>query len=541
MKLSVARRLLLGFMSILLLLVLNNAYVFSLIGKIDRDVNQIVEVNSAQLLEAVSLLYEVQGVRMLTRQIILDKTPEDAAKTTERYQDARTKVQAHVNTLQQLFSRPEWPASEQELALMKQITDMLPEVLSNSQKTFDLVKQGDKDAAISNNKGVLGKYNTTVQELVKLETQLSTATAQANYAERDTAKSLLLGITVGVLLLCLVLAWLISRSITRPLKEMQHFIQDLAQHYNLTRRMPVKRDDEIGQSLSSLNTLLDALQASMQQLGRIGSHVTGSATSLSTASGELSSNSHQLSSAASSMAAGVEQVTVSINHVAAQADICDETARQAGGMAGSGGTVIENTISSITGIAQDVRQSAQQIEALQARTASINAVVNVIQDIADQTNLLALNAAIEAARAGEMGRGFAVVADEVRKLAERTGNSTREIISTVNAIQQETHATVETMQNTVRRVDDSVRHANAASEAIEHIRTHADRVVEQVSSISVSMREQSSASNMMAQQVERVAQMSEESSALAQNTADEGARLGALSQELDAAISRYRV
>jgi methyl-accepting chemotaxis protein len=276
-------------------------------------------------------------------------------------------------------------------------------------------------------------------------------------------------------------------------------------------------------------------------LHRIGRDVTGSASELSTASGELSKAAYHVSSAASSMAAGVEEVTVSISHVADRTSECDQTAREAGHMAVTGGEVIESTIRSINQIAADVRVSAEQIESLKERTANINAVVNVIKDIADQTNLLALNAAIEAARAGDLGRGFAVVADEVRKLAERTSNSTKEIIATVAAIQNEANTTVMTMQQTVRQVDQGVQRAQEASEAIANIRLNADKVVEQVSEISNSMREQSAASTMMAQQVEQVAQMSEESSSVAQNTADEGARLRQLSVDLGAAIANYRV
>jgi methyl-accepting chemotaxis protein len=140
-----------------------------------------------------------------------------------------------------------------------------------------------------------------------------------------------------------------------------------------------------------------------------------------------------------------------------------------------------------------------------------------------------------------LGRGFAVVADEVRKLAERTSNSTTEIIATVAAIQNEANTTVMTMQQTVRQVDQGVQRAQEASGAISNIRLNADKVVEQVSEISNSMREQSAASTMMAQQVEQVAQMSEESSSVAQNTADEGARLRQLSADLSAAIANYRV
>ena len=353
------------------------------------------------------------------------------------------------------------------------------------------------------------------------------------------SSSLILGTVL--LLLAGLLGFLISQSITKPLIALRQFLQNLGNNYDFTQRMTVTNQDEIGDSLTALNGLLDTLQGSLQKLHRIGRDVTGSASQLSTASGELSKAAYQVSSAASSMAAGVEEVTVSISHVADRTGECDQTAREAGNMAVTGGEVIESTIRSINQIAADVRVSAEQIESLKERTANINAVVNVIKDIADQTNLLALNAAIEAARAGDLGRGFAVVADEVRKLAERTSNSTKEIISTVAAIQNEANATVLTMQQTVRQVDQGVQRAQEASQAITSIRQNADQVVQQVSEISDSMREQSAASSMMAQQVEQVAQMSEESSSVAQNTANEGTRLRQLSDELGTAIARYRV
>lgn len=352
-----------------------------------------------------------------------------------------------------------------------------------------------------------------------------------------------LSLTFGLLLFAVIciIGVMIGRSIVNPLNGMRQFVVQLGTDYDFTRRMTVTHHDEIGESLEAINGLINTLQTSLQQLNRIGRDVTGTASGLSNASQQLSSASHNVSNAASSMAAGVEEVTVSISHMADSADECDRTAREAGQMASTGGTVIESTITSINQIAEDVRVSAQQIESLKDRTASINAVVNVIKDIADQTNLLALNAAIEAARAGDLGRGFAVVADEVRKLAERTASSTQEIIGTVSAIQNEANITVTTMQQTVRQVDLGVERAQEASDAISKIRQNADQVVIQVSEITSTMREQSAASAMMAQQVEQVAQISEESSSVAQSTAGEGERLRQLSQELDSAISRYRV
>ncbi|MCB5197092.1 methyl-accepting chemotaxis protein [Deefgea salmonis] len=357
------------------------------------------------------------------------------------------------------------------------------------------------------------------------------------------SSSVSMGVTLGLLaiaLLC-VLSLIIARSISGPLNKMQNFIVELSTRFDFTKRIDVHSNDEIGVSLVALNGLLDTLQASLKKLAHVGSQVGVCVNGLSSSSSELSSASRGVSESASSMAAGVEQVTVSVTHVADRAQQCDVTAREAGRLAGTGGQVIDNTITSINQIADQVRQSAEQIENLKDRTNSITSVVNVIKDIADQTNLLALNAAIEAARAGELGRGFAVVADEVRKLAERTSSSTQEITTMVADIQNEANHTVQTMQQTVRQVDNGVSMAHEASTAISNIRKSADDVVAQVSEISSSMREQSTASAMMAQQVERVAQMSEESSSVAEQTASEGGRLKRLGNELDEAISRYKV
>ncbi|WP_288843497.1 methyl-accepting chemotaxis protein [uncultured Deefgea sp.] len=386
--------------------------------------------------------------------------------------------------------------------------------------------------------------NKITEAFDKTEKYNEVLTDQLKKTVNDTiAASISQSIIIAILslLVFVVLGLFISRSITQPLNEMRQFIVDLGTRFDFTQRMPIKNKDEIGESAVALNGLLETLQASLQKLAHVGSQVGVCVSGLSNSSSELSSTSRGVSESASSMAAGVEQVTVSVTHVADRAQQCDVTAREAGRLAGTGGEVIDNTINSINQIADQVRQSAGQIENLKDRTNSITSVVNVIKDIADQTNLLALNAAIEAARAGELGRGFAVVADEVRKLAERTSSSTQEITSMVAEIQNEANHTVHTMQQTVRQVDNGVSMAHEASTAISNIRKSADDVVAQVSEISSSMREQSTASAMMAQQVERVAQMSEESSSVAEQTASEGGRLKRLGNELDEAISRYKV
>jgi methyl-accepting chemotaxis protein len=128
------------------------------------------------------------------------------------------------------------------------------------------------------------------------------------------ANAITTSLTVGgaLLILAFVLGIWITQGIKKPLQDLRQFLVNLGTNYDFTQRMKVVGNDEIAESLSALNGLLDTLQGSLQQLHRIGRDVTGTANELSLSSHELSSASQHVSGAASSMAAGVEEVTVSI-------------------------------------------------------------------------------------------------------------------------------------------------------------------------------------------------------------------------------------
>ena len=146
------------------------------------------------------------------------------------------------------------------------------------------------------------------------------------------------------------------------------------------------------------------------------------------------------------MAAAVEEMTVSLGHLADRAREAHALSAEGASHATQGGEAIQQVVSDIGGIASTVRDTAGEIGQLAERSKNIESVVNVIREVAEQTNLLALNAAIEAARAGESGRGFAVVADEVRKLSERTENATARIFDTLLRVESASQALAATME-----------------------------------------------------------------------------------------------
>jgi methyl-accepting chemotaxis protein len=175
----------------------------------------------------------------------------------------------------------------------------------------------------------------------------------------------------------------------------------------------------------------------------------------------------------------------------------------------NGGEVVNKTVKHMNAITITVASSAKIIRELGERSKGIGEIIRVIDDIADQTNLLALNAAIEAARAGEQGRGFAVVADEVRKLAERTTIATKEIASTIRAIQAETSSAVQAMDEGIKEVDKGAGLAVQAGVWLQKIVGGARQVADMISEIAASSRTQSDSAGRMSADVSRLVESAE--------------------------------
>ncbi|MBI3147417.1 MAG: methyl-accepting chemotaxis protein [Betaproteobacteria bacterium] len=337
-----------------------------------------------------------------------------------------------------------------------------------------------------------------------------------------------------------VAIWVIRSAVLFPLAQAQQFASQVAAG-NLSAKVSEVRADEIGLLLRELGGMRDGLRRMVTGLKQNAEGVAGAAQQLAAASGEVAKTTSRQSDAASSMAAAVEELTVSISHVADSAREAHSVTARTGELSQAGSGVIQDTVAEMKRISHTVGEAANTIQAMGESSQKISGIVQVIKEVAEQTNLLALNAAIEAARAGEQGRGFAVVADEVRKLAERTAQATTEISDMIGAVQNNALAAVATMQEAVTRVEGGVELAQKASDSMVDIRDGAQRVVASVNDISNALKEQSIASNDIASSVERIAQMSEGSSAATRETADTARRLEDLAASTRAAVAAFQL
>ncbi|MFT0624586.1 methyl-accepting chemotaxis protein [Ectopseudomonas guguanensis] len=359
----------------------------------------------------------------------------------------------------------------------------------------------------------------------------------------NDAKSLSLVILlVGGLLatvLAISVAFLLSRSIAGRLQQVVEVARNVAQG-RLDSNIERAGRDEIGVLLDAFATMQQCLREMIGQIRAGAGQLVEAAQNISSASTQLSVSTQEQSQAASSMAATVEELTVSINHVADNANEAHGLSSDSGRQSAEGGAVIQETLGSMQRIADTVQGAAAQIAELGQHSDQISSIVNVIKEIADQTNLLALNAAIEAARAGEQGRGFAVVADEVRLLAQRTANSTQEITEMIKKIQLGTRNAVSNMEIGVQQVNGGVEQASQAGDAIVAIRQASGRVVDVVDQISLALREQTVASQDVARNVERIAQMSMQNSEAVADTSRTAQGLQQLAVSLEKQVASFR-
>jgi aerotaxis receptor len=196
------------------------------------------------------------------------------------------------------------------------------------------------------------------------------------------------------------------------------------------------------------------------------------------------SETDQVATAITEMAASVQEVARNAQNTADAADKADAEAR-------AGRQVVADTGTAIGRLAAEVEKASGVIQQLETRSSEITSVLDVIRGIAEQTNLLALNAAIEAARAGEQGRGFAVVADEVRTLASRTQQSTQEIQSMIEKLQDGARSAVKVMTLSREQADSSVEQARHAAASLENITRSVSVITDMSAQIATAVEEQS--------------------------------------------------
>jgi len=355
---------------------------------------------------------------------------------------------------------------------------------------------------------VIGDFTNYSNEQAKLRDQ---SIAKIDQSSLQIEYVVFLSLVICIIV-AITLAWWFSGKLVKPIQQIDSKLKELSsQEGDLTARLQVNSNDEIGTIATSFNKMLENLQHIINRVQKTSVEVQNASenmlekTNISReATIKVQSSMSSLNASIQSQSASMEEsstamddMTVSVQRIAESASSVTELAVATSEQANDGNTVIQKSVSQMTTIHDAVNATSEVVERLITHTKYIDTAVQSISNIAEQTNLLALNASIEAARAGEQGKGFAVVADEVRKLAEQSKTAATDINQLLHQIQQDTE-TANSMMSQGR---------SEASEGIHVIREAGNSfttIVEQVNKVSTQMQDISATAEEMAASAEEM-------------------------------------
>jgi len=310
---------------------------------------------------------------------------------------------------------------------------------------------------------------------------------------------------------------------------------------DLSTKIKIFAKDEIGDLGHAINRTIESVHGMVTSIRDTAAQVASASTQLYATSEQIATGAEEVAAQAGTVATASEEMTCTSSEIAKNCLMAVDSSRLAGDSAATGVAVVQETVAEMNRIAERVKESAQTVESLGARSDQIGEIVGTIEDIADQTNLLALNAAIEAARAGEQGRGFAVVADEVRALAERTTKATKEIGAMIRAIQTETKGAVASMEEGVREVEKGTTNAARSGEALNEILEQANSVTMQINQIATAAEQQTATTNEITNNIQQITEVVHETAKGSQESASAASQLSRLADELQQLVDRFRL
>jgi methyl-accepting chemotaxis protein len=437
----------------------------------------------------------------------------DPAARAKMEQDLKVQAERSSQLQEQIAASLRNPAVKEQFQVVRKVR---ADYVTVRGRAFQLKADGDFDGAkqmfYKDLTPITTAYLAEVKRFSEMQIAAADGVADSIMESYTSTRTLLIELGLLAIVLGVVFAWRISRSITGPIQAAVKVAETVAAG-DLTSTIVVASRDETGQLMQALKTMNDSLVAIVGQ-------VRSGTDTIATASSEIAAGNMDLSSRTEQQASSLEETASSMEELTSTVKQNTDNARQANKLAGDaadiasrGGAVVADVVSTMG----DINASSKKIVD----------IISVIDGIAFQTNILALNAAVEAARAGEQGRGFAVVATEVRNLAQRSSAAAKEIKGLID--------------DSVQKVDAGTRLVDKAGRTMEEIVQSIGFVTSIMGEISNASEEQSAGIEQVNQAISEMDQVTQQNAALVEEASAAAEAMQEQASELAQVVSVFRL
>ena len=562
MKWTVGKKITGGFITVLALVILMSGFTYWKIGELTSSYQEFSKVNIDKMEMAQGAASDIANEAVVMRRFNFTGITSDI----QVYNDYKAKANERINWLEKNLRTEK---SKEFLMTIKKEKAVYEEIAEKSMAAKQANKL-DEVAMYMSQAGTPYKATMSTTEKLVGSTKEYIKQEQEKYAEDAThSRMILVVVNIIVIILSMMIAYLVSRSISRPVREVAESASRIANGDLSIENIGYQSSDEIGQLAESFNKMLSNLRTVIRQVSIAAEQVAASSEELTASAEQSAQAATQVATSIVEVAEGTDKqrqhinttvmatgkMTTGIQQVAENAVQSNDISERTAIAAQSGRNAIEAAVQQMNVIDKKVGESSRAIINLGERSKEIGQIVDTISNIAGQTNLLALNAAIEAARAGEQGRGFAVVAEEVRKLAEQSQVAAKQIATLICDIQGETDKAVNVMNEGTHEVTIGIDVVNNAGKSFAEISKMISQISDQSKDIASSIQQivngnqEVSAyikkvdeiSKEMSAQTQTVSAATEEQSASMQEIASSSQALAYMAGELQETVAKFKL
>lgn len=503
---------------------------------------RIVKVNNARIHQANSMIDDVREVSIALRNVLLLKDSGKTQETKNKIVETRKEYDANFEKIQELTANDDTKAWD-IISKIKASQDASRQL---NNKVFDLAMAGKYNDALdlTMNKEAsssVRQWIEHVDELIKHNEERSAMRYDQAEKAQAAARATMFIIGAAAIALAVALAIFLTLSITRPLKLGVHAADRIASGDLTVDLSADKRRDEVGLLIQSLSKMVDNLREQIRGILSAVNVIASANNQMVATTAQLAASSQETATAVSEVTLTMEEVKQVARQVSQRATLVSETAQNAAESSEASKKSVNESLSGMGSIKQQMEFIANNIVKLSEQSQTIGSIIASVNDIANQSNLLAVNASIEAAKAGEQGKGFVVVAQEVKSLAEQSKDATNQVRTILNDIQKAISGSVMATDQGTKAVEAGVRQSQGAGEAIRMIREGVLKSAQAAMQIAASTNEQMAGIDQVAIAMENIKKATEQIVSGAKQSEESTKNLKELGIKLKQMVERYKV